>query len=269
MKQQQLINNWLIGSDIEFFVKRRDTAEIITAEGIVKGTKDDPFMFDPNNKFFATSLDCVLMEGNIPPAKTPYEFYRNVNKLIKYMKSTLPENVELVASAAERLNYEHLMSSAAQTFGCQPSLNCWTGEEIHPEPTGDNLRAAGMHIHYGYENPTEETNILIGKAMDLHLGIASVLIEPENERKASGYGCAGNIRFQKHGGEYRSLSGYFASSKNLIEWCFRNARTAINFVNKGKSHLIEDMGEIIQKTINTTDKETAYNICQQFNIKIA
>jgi len=31
-------------------------------------------------------------------------------------------------------------------FGCDPSLNCWTDEEVRPEPSGDNLRSAGELI---------------------------------------------------------------------------------------------------------------------------
>ena len=62
--------NPLVGSDVEFFLQDRTTGEVVSAEGLVKGTKEEPFFFDPENSFFATSLDNVAYEGNIPPAKT-------------------------------------------------------------------------------------------------------------------------------------------------------------------------------------------------------
>jgi len=56
-----------------------------------------------------------------------------------------------------------------------------------------------FHVHIGYENPNDDTNRELAKAMDLFLGVPSILMEPNNERRAVGYGQAGNYRNQKHG----------------------------------------------------------------------
>lgn len=264
-----IFNNILLGSDCEWFLQDKNTKEIISAEGIVKGTKDCPFYFDPENDFFATSLDNVLAEGNIPPAKTAYQFYKNLEKLNKYINANIPANLQTLAIPSARLDEKWLATDNAKTFGCQPSINCWTNTKVFVEPTGDNLRSAGLHIHAGYDNPNVEANLLGGKAMDLFLGIPSILIEPDNERRVVGYGAAGNIRHQRHGFEYRSLSSYFASSRKLIQWCFKNTMEAIKFVNEGKSHLIADMGDVIQDIINNNKKQQALEIINQFNIKMA
>jgi len=68
------VSNYMIGSDVEFFLKEKESNEIISAEGIVKGTKTEPYKFDENNPYYATSLDNVMAEGNIPPTTTPAEF---------------------------------------------------------------------------------------------------------------------------------------------------------------------------------------------------
>ncbi len=137
------IGKYLIGSDVEFFLKKKDSNEIVSAEGLIKGTKSDPFKFDKEEPFFATSLDNVMAEGNIPPAKTPAEFFAAVEKLRKYIDSVIPKDLMTVAIPSARLDYKHLMTENAQVFGCDPSLNCWTDEEVIPQPSGENLRSAG------------------------------------------------------------------------------------------------------------------------------
>lgn len=188
-----------IGADIEWALQDKDTKEYVSAEGLIKGTKDCPYRFDPSNKYFATSLDNVLYEGNIPPARTPFEFYKNVNKLATWMQNSLPNNLTLTSIASARYDEKYLQTEQARVYGCSSSLNCWTGEIIKPRPDGSNNRALGFHIHCSYTSPSYAKNNEIGKAMDLFLGVPSILIEPENERRKTGYGCAGNIREQRHG----------------------------------------------------------------------
>ena len=234
LEKQNKITQVSIGSDCEWFLENIITGEIVSAENIIKGTKKDPYRFDPENKYYATSLDCVLSEGNIPPTKTPLEFYLALEKLRNYIDSNLPEELITVAIPSARLKDKYLQTETARTFGCEASFNCWTDEEVKPEATGDNLRSAGLHIHVGYKDSTEETNKEIIKAMELFLGVPSVLLEPKNERRKVGYGQAGNYRHQPYGGvEYRSLSSHFSSGKDLIQWCFRNTEKAIEFVNTG------------------------------------
>ena len=43
---KQLIRNFTIGADIERVLKNKTTNEIVSAEGLRKGTKDKPFIFD-------------------------------------------------------------------------------------------------------------------------------------------------------------------------------------------------------------------------------
>ena len=263
------INNFKVGSDIEFFLQDKETKEIVSAEGLIRGSKHDPFHFDPNNHFFATSLDNVMAEGNIPPAQTPFEFYQSVEVLRKFINSEIPQNLETVSLPSARLDEKYLQTENARLFGCDPSFNCWTHEMVHPQPKEDNIRSTGFHVHIGYENPSEEANVDLARAMDLYLGVPAVLMEPINERKKVGYGCAGNYRHQKHGMEYRSLSGYFANDQKLTEWCFRAATKAVEFVNAGRVNELDGLAERIQNTINNEDKEAAKQLIENFNLELA
>ncbi len=267
--RREKVGNYMVGSDVEFFLQEIASNEIVSAEGIIKGTKKEPFKFDKDNDFYATSLDNVMAEGNIAPAVTPYEFWKNVEKLRAYIDSTIPNTLKTVAIPAARLDPKYLQTENAQVFGCDPSLNCWTGEEVRPEPSGDNLRSAGFHIHVGYDEPSAETNQELARAMDLFLGVPSILIEPKNERKAVGYGLSGNYRHQKHGMEYRSLSSYFSSEQKLIEWCFRNTAKAVQFVNDDRVKEIADVGDLIQRIINKEDAGAAEHFCKEFAIELA
>ena len=268
IKKERVVN-YFIGSDCEWLVQDIETGELVSAENVIKGTKKEPYHFDPENKYFATSLDAVLAEGNIPPAKTALEFYLSFEKLRKYIDDNFPKNLKTIALAAGDLDYKYLQTESAKTLGCDPSYNCWTGEEMRPEYKGGNTYGAGLHIHVGYENSTNETNIEIIKAMDLFLGIPSVLMEPKNKRRSTGYGMAGSYRHQPYGGvEFRSLSSYFSSGKDLIQWCFHNTQKAIEFVNSGNIEKIANLGDIIQQTINNEDKALAEHFCKEFNIDL-
>jgi hypothetical protein len=262
------IRHYSVGSDCELFLQDKQTGKIITAEGIIKGTKSFPFHFDENNKYYATSLDCVAAEFNIPPCTSEGDFYLAVQHAIRYINSTIPNNLQTLSIAEAILDEDQLQSETANTYGCASSYNCWTGEEVHPTPDGSNRRVIGKHIHIGYENPNKQTNIEIGKAMDLFIGVPSILKEPSNQRRSSGYGLAGNCRDQNHGLEWRVLSSYFSSSEELIKWCYRQTEKAIDFVNNDRVEDIENLGWDIQNCINQEDKELAKRLIKEFNIDL-
>lgn len=263
------ISKYTIGADIEWFLKNKRTNEIVSAENIIKGSKTDPFRFDENNKFYATSLDNVMAEGNIPPADNVKDFLNSITKLADYINTSIPEDLCTTAIPSARLNEKFLQTENAMVFGCDPSWNCWSLEEIHPIPKGDNCRSAGFHVHIGYENPDGEVNIRLAKAMDLFLGIPSILMEPTNERRAVGYGGAGNFRHQKHGMEYRSLSSHFASSGSLMKWTYEATEKAIAFVNADGILFIDNLGEEIQTIINEEDVTRAKEYVERFNLQLA
>jgi hypothetical protein len=224
-----------IGADIEWFVRRLDNGTIVSAEPYVKGTKKDPHKFAPNqNAWYATQLDNVLAEGNIPPARTANQFVTSIQFLRRHLDiEVLPDGLATCARGAAFLPESELQTENAKTFGCDPSYNVWTGEEEVTTPSDPCLRTAGFHIHIGYRNPTEFTNKCLVRAMDAFLGVPSVLLEADGTRMKNGYGRAGNYRNQKWGVEYRTLSSFFVSDDSLVEWVWRNTWKAIDRVNDG------------------------------------
>lgn len=261
------LNTVSIGADIEWFIEDITNREIISAEGLIRGTKEDPYKFDPDNPYFATSLDCVLAEGNIPPTTNPDDFLYNIRKLQDYIESTLPDNLRTKASASERLNDIWLMSETARTAGCQPSFICWTEEEIAPG-IHENLRSAGFHVHVGYPHRTFKTNYRLGKCLDLFLTAPAVLIEPENERQKAGYFTAGNIRHQDHGVELRTLSSWFTSNDQLIRWVYFNTISAINFYNTVTDKELAALKRYLPKAINNRDTKTIQRLLTKYQVYV-
>lgn len=267
--EKKLINNWLVGSDVEFFLEDQRTGEIVSAEGLVRGTKDDPFKFDEANEYFATSLDNCSYEGNIPPAKTADEFVTYMKKLRTYMDSQVPDTLKTLAKGSARLDWKYLETENAQRYGCSPSQNAWNEEtEMIIANKKSNLRGCGLHIHVGYNDPDYDINLNIIKAMDLFAGIPAVIMEPFDERKKVGYGKAGNHRQCRYGVEYRSLSSYFASSDELIKWCFNQTKNAIDFINEGRIKEITSLGDEIQAIINKNYKRRAEKFIKDFKLEL-
>lgn len=265
-----------IGADVELFLKNKVSGEIVSAEGLIKGTKEEPFIFDPENKYFATSLDNVLAELCIPPAINSVQFHNYLRKSRQFIESTLPKELCTAALPAARLDDKYLQTEQALIFGCEPDYSAYTGQ-INYKPSCDdfNLRSAGGHLHLGYENPEPfEIDVYLGdiqrcniiKALDLHLAVPSVILEPDNQRKEL-YGKAGAFRPKPYGVEYRTISNFYMDSRKATMWVFNQVKEAINWLNSG--NIIDDnLGYHIQAVVNGNNKTEAENLIKQFNLKM-
>lgn len=261
----EIIKNVKIGSDWELFVYNKEKQEIVNAKPFVKGTKEKPFNFDKSNPFWSTSLDNISYEGNIPPCTTKEDFSNSIQRVINYMNSRLPQGYTTVHDAACYVNPQYLRTKEARVLGCESSLNCYTLLE-NPRPNGQtsNLRTCCTHIHISYDNMSIFTSAELIKAMDLYLGIPSLVIEPLNDRRLQ-YGKSGEFRFSNKTTEYRVLSSYFSQNDNLRKWCFENTMNSINFINEGH-RVSDDLALEIQSSINTNNTELANKIIQTYNI---
>lgn len=266
---RQAITNPLIGADIEAFLKKDN--QIISAEGIVHGTKYEPFQFDSEDKYYCTSLDNVLAEFCIPPAKDGDTFLRNILKSSSYL-DTLEPGVKAEFIPANRMEDKYLQTLNAQTLGCEPDFDAWLNgaQNAKPEGTSTNLRTAGFHVHIGYDNPNPQTNIEIMKYFDLFVTMPSLLIEPPNERRDL-YGKAGSFRHKPYGMEARTLSSFFASKPSLITWVYQNTMQAIEKYNS-EEKMNDDLEFLIPEIINFPSKKTmrfAKEIIKNYKITIA
>lgn len=268
-----------VGADVEMFLKNRKTGEVVSSEGIIQGSKYDPFCFDKDNHHYTTSLDNILTEITFPPATNVEEFVQFLNKSLGYVQEFIPKELEIHISPSESLDEKYLMTEQAQVFGCESDFNAHTKRvNCSPNASDPFLRSAGGHLHCGYEGiETEYDGILfnyepdpqrceIVKVLDLFVGIPSVIMEPDNKRKEL-YGKAGAYRPKEYGLEYRTPSNFYLASEELKAWAYNSVVNAFEFINEN-GFLTPKLAKAIQRTINNNDKQSANALIQDFNLQL-
>ena len=121
------------------------------------------------------------------------------------------------------------------------------------------------HISIGWDNPTQEQQLDMVKAMDVTVGLESVLLDFDTERKKL-YGKAGCFRFREYGIEYRSLSNFWIKSDESLKWAWNTTMKAIELVNSGKIEEVKELGSYIVEAINTNNKELAQELLNKIEI---
>lgn len=258
------IENLTVGSDAELFLFDKEKKQVINAKKYVKGSKMNPYNFDKSSPFWCTSLDGISTEFNIPPCTTAKEFSDSLEKCIKYINSTLPENLCTIHDPAVYVDKLQLRTREAVAMGCESSYNAYTLKR-NPRPNGTSttLRTCCTHVHMKYDNMEFEEAAELMKAMDLFLGIPSLVIEPDNDRRKL-YGTLGEFRFGATA-EYRTLSSYFSQNDTLRQWVFNNTINAVNWINAG--HRVSgELEGAFHQAMGTNDKDLVKVIIEENNI---
>ncbi len=260
------IQNVLLGADPELFLYSEEKAKFIPVCGLVGGTKDEPLPIVEDQPMFAVQEDNVALEFTIPPVNNKKDWISHINFVKNYISNTVlnPMGLLPIYSGAARFEVEDLQTDAAKHMGCSESYDAWTHAIHEVNRDDETLRTTGFHVHVGYDNPGPENSIDIIRALDLFLGVPSVLIDPDTERRKM-YGKAGDYRFKQYGVEFRVLSGYFLMSDELLDWVYENTMKAIEFVNIGG--IITDPDRIIE-CINTCNKDLAKQIIEDYKIEV-
>ena len=79
-----------VGADPELFLLDITTDQYKSAEGLIGGTKEEPVVISKEG--FAIQEDNVMVEFNIPPAKSSTEFVNNNQFMLSYINSIIPSN---------------------------------------------------------------------------------------------------------------------------------------------------------------------------------
>ena len=259
----------MVGSDPELFVYSLKEHRIHPVLDLVGGTKQAPRPLSKDG--FFVQEDNVLAEFNIPPAKTRDGFV----SAIKTGKGLVRDELRTkgfvpVITTSHRFKEEQLTDPRAMLFGCTPDYNAWLGLEVeNPSPSPEDdplLRSAGGHVILGYNNPSRETNVAFIKLCDALLGVPSVLLDPDTERRKL-YGKAGAFRHKPYGVEYRTLSSFWLKTDVLTGWVWDQVMEAVRLVNANKFALI-DYEPFIIDTINTVNIKQANKFVKEFGIKL-
>lgn len=258
------IDKVTLGSDPEFFIFDQINNKFIASCGWIGGTKEKPIYLKDKLGY---QEDNVALEFNVPPTTSSKELIGNVNELINYIETKYffkEKKYKIVAKASAYFDIDQLSTEQAKKFGCDPDYNAWTNEVNEIFDIQTNLRSCGGHIHIGYDKPNIHSNLQIIRLFDLYLGVPSVLLDLDTDRKQL-YGKAGAFRHQKYGVEYRTLSNFWLTNQELADWVFSNVYIALDKFNLG-FEFTEDMCNLIQNCINENDTFRANYIIEKFNI---
>ena len=243
------IQNVTLGADPELFLTKNN--EVISAEGMIGGTKEKPKLISKEGH--AVQEDNVMIEFNIPASSTEDEFVNNINIVLEYLSAhakLIGCETKIIPSA--ELDPIFLDTRQAKEFGCDPDFNVYL-KDINTAPCSKTaLRTCGGHIHVGYNKPTQEIGEKIIYAMDITLGLPSILLDNDNRRREM-YGKAGAFRFKEYGIEYRTLSNFWIKSDNLKRWAFNKTIEALELVNSGIIDIIID--ELADEVRTAIDKQ--------------
>lgn len=247
--------NITIGADPEVFVT--SDGIIVPVVGHLGGTKALPLPVAKG----AVQEDNVLAEFNIDPARTSSEFVGNLKAVMGQLKEKLhPLDIDIVSS--HRFTKDMLLRSGRQAlaFGCDPDYNAYTGKKNNAPSPRTVLRTAGGHIHVGYDNPTPEMNRNIVRAMDVFLGLPSVLLDDDKDRRMM-YGQAGAYRDKDYGVEYRTLSNFWLKHTSLMKWAYDNTIIAVEHALENKP-----LPPSAEATLNSSMGAAALDIIQEVGV---
>jgi hypothetical protein len=258
-----MYTNILLGSDPELFITTQQ-GHLIASCGLIGGTKEEPRPIDKEG--CAVQEDNVAVEFNIPPAKTREEFTGSLNHVLDYLSEFLHgKDLVLSCTASAVFPEDQLVDARAQVFGCDPDYNAWTGK-VNPKPLAKNpnLRSCGGHVHVGFDDPSAETVQVLMQTLDLFLGVPSVLYDEDKARREL-YGKAGSFRFKPYGGEYRTLSNWWVSRTDYMEYVYDQVQRAVAWLNSGNKINKKDIVSI-RSAINKSNISLASGLMQEYNL---
>lgn len=248
----------LIGADPEFFVRSKKTNELISAHGLIAGTKQNPMPMGPGH----AQVDGMALEINVPPARDAKEFIDGFNGVMDALKKELPDVVFDFSPVAHfGIDVIRDQPREARELGCEPDFSAYTGK-ANPRPNADTpFRTASGHVHIGW---TEDQDIgdqdhidacnMLSKQLDFFLGLPS-LVWDEDVTRRDLYGKAGCYRPKRYGMEYRTLSNAWLTDPDRIAFVVEQSKIAFN-------QLVAQANFGNRNTagyINTGDWKKAYN----------
>lgn len=262
------IENYKIGSDPECFLQHRLTKELVSAIPYIPGDKHNPVQIPGLSEGHMIQTDNVMVEYCLPPTSDYKALYQSFRDCVDYTNKVIPSELEVIVKASGLFGEQYLQDEQAQRFGCEPDFNAWTDDLNESPKAGGNLRTAGGHIHIGYDNPDWEISMKLVKALDIFLGVPSILLDPDKDRKKM-YGKAGAHRLKSYGVEYRGLSNFWLAEEELTNLMFNGIKMAVAMINSSEAYLdrmSDDLQLKIQTCINTGDNSLAYELIPQLNL---
>lgn len=260
-----------IGTDPEFFLKKKGETRFVSAIPHIDGTKEQPMPLKSGGNI---QRDNVAVEFSTPPATDKNDFINKIRTTMMEVMERLPAGHEIIAQSSADFDETELDNEEAQRFGCDPDFCAWDVKRndppVGPRPT---FRSCGGHIHVGFVEGSGNDFLLefqgkidTVRTMDLFHGIISVVLDnaAESIERRKLYGKAGCHRPTDYGIEYRALSNYWLKSPMLVSLMHSLVIDALTAVKSGVSEKIikKLTGKVIRDVINSGKEKMAMEIIE-------
>jgi hypothetical protein len=262
-----------IGSDPEFLLA--DSEGIKSAIPVLKQDKDNPIDLQDGYKIY---YDNTMFEASLPPATSKEVFRETFRTLFKKMKKVT--DMEVIAMPSHDFSLEECSHPGALVSGCDPELDAYERKSYTPPDfTKGTFRSAGGHIHVGREDfgKIEEYDFnepLLGsdskenmvKLMDVLVGLPLTVIDnsEQSKKRKKIYGKAGRFRRTSYGIEYRTLSNYWLSSPELVDFVYELTEKSYNYLFEGKE-VKEETSLKVREIINSDNEEEALKLIKELD----
>lgn len=246
-----------LGSDPEVFLQDA-SGKPISAIGYINADKWNPLQIPDMPAGFTLQEDNVSLEYGVPPAASAQEFIDNINAVMAKSKEWIP-NLSFSKLSCIVFPEDQMEHPLAHIFGCEPDFNAWAlRPNKAPRPPHPFMRSAGGHVHVETQKPP----IDVVRAMDLFLGVPSVLMDNGEDRKKL-YGSAGAHRVKPYGVEYRTLSNFWIFEDRLIKWVWDNTARALEC-----EFDVSAYADKILEAINNNNKEVAESLVKELSLEV-
>ena len=213
-------NKVTFGLDAEFIIRDKDTNLPVSMIDKIGGTKRHPLKVP----YGALQEDGVLAEINIDPARTLFEWERNITTVLKCLENMVKKYNCYVDYNSITAEYpiSEMKDHRAWESGCDPDFNCWTDNKNDPKEFESTLRTCGGHIHVGFKGINSfrpDFRNSLARTLDYYVGVPLFFYEPENKRREL-YGSPGAFRPKPYGVELRTPSNYWLKSPQMRKYTF-------------------------------------------------
>jgi len=250
-----------VGTDTEMFLRDIETNNPVPVIGLIGGTKANPKPVPELGDGFCVQEDNVMLEYNVPPAKTKTQFVNNIMTMNQYLddlvwtKGLRTDICESMMFTKQQLNHPQ-----AQDIGCEADMDVWN-RLVNPSPKGNPLlqttRSAGGHVHISFRVGGKFTDNLelkepLVKCLDITIGFPLYLKYPEGVRRQI-YGRPGAFRDKDYGIEYRVPDNRWTRSPAEIEWMWIGVEKAFYLLNHHQK-LLSNQSDILLDSVKEINK---------------
>lgn len=250
-----------LGADPEVFLIDPEAGKFISVIGKIGGSKTNPLQITGKKEGFTLQEDNVALEFGIPPAATVTTFVKSIAEVMAAGQEKIGNSLTFSTLSCVKFEKQELAHPLAHRFGCEPDFNAWTGQKNEKIDINTDFRSAGGHVHL--ETPLDPN--LMGQALDLFLGIPSLINDINGQARRQLYGKAGAIRYKPYPGlEYRVLSNYWIFQPKLIKWVWKQCHFAELFVKEGKK-----VPDGVEHIINNGDIKMAKYMVKEYGLNVS